>query len=102
MKRMWLSRYADGEAIDGATSMHTPTTDAGAIISVSAVYTDQMRFLKLFLRQFHYYSQVVSDAASLVSAINGGNDGDVIGLATNVYTDLDAIMLTSKVTAALR
>ena len=94
--------YADGEAIDGATgSTYTPTTDAGAIISVSAVYTDKDAFPETVSTALDsiIYSQVLSDAASLVSAINGGlADGDVIGLATNVYTDLDAIMLTSAVT----
>ncbi|MEI8642071.1 hypothetical protein P4S68_17140 [Pseudoalteromonas sp. Hal099] len=42
---------------------------------------------------------MISDAGALLGAINAGlGDGDVLGLNTGVYADLDAIMLTSAAT----
>lgn len=96
--------YADGEAINGVTgNTLTPSDYAGAIISVSADYTDQDNFAESVSASLDtiIYSQVVSDASGLMNAVNGAlADGDVVGLTTNIYADLDAIMLTSAVTLA--
>lgn len=96
--------YADGEVISGVTGdTLTPSDYAGAIISVSAEYTDQDNFAESVSASLDtiIYSQIVGDATGLMNAVNGAlADGDVVGLTTNIYADLDAIMLTSSVTLA--
>ena len=94
--------FADGVAIANSNAAtFTPVNQAGAIISVSATYTDNDNFSATVTDALDtvVYSQVVSDAAGLSAAINGGlADGDVVGLNTNIYTDPDPILLTSAVT----
>lgn len=94
--------FADGVAIANSNAAtFTPVNQAGAIISVSATYTDNDNFSATVSDALDtvVYSQVVSDAAGLSAAINGGlADGDVVGLNTNIYTDPDPILLTSAVT----
>ncbi len=95
----WL---ADGVAIaDTNSKTFTPTNQAGAIISVTASYTDNDGFSSTITGAADtvVYTQVISDAGALLGAINAGlGDGDVLGLNTGVYADLDAIMLTSAAT----
>jgi parallel beta-helix repeat protein len=93
---------ADGDEIMGSdSSTFTPTDYAGSIISVSASYTDNDGFVDTVADTLDtlVYTQVVDDAAALVSAVNDGlADGDVVGLNTNLYTDMEEILLTSAVT----
>lgn len=94
--------FADGNAITNSNSAtFTPVANAGAIISVSATYTDNDDFSATVSDALDtlIYTEVVTDATSLNAALSGGlADGDVIGLNTNIYADLDAIMLASAVT----
>lgn len=93
---------ADGAEIAGSNSKtFTPSNYAGSIISVSASYTDNDNFSDTVSDALDtlVYSTVVSDATSLINAVNSGlADGDVVGLNTNVYANVDEILLTSAVT----
>ncbi|MBC3765803.1 NosD domain-containing protein [Neptunicella marina] len=96
------SWFADGVVIADATEKtFTPANYAGAIISVSATYTDNDNFSATVTDSLSsvVYSQVVTDASELSAAVSGGlTDGSVVGLNTNVYADIDAILLDSSVT----
>lgn len=95
------SWYHDGEVIADATAKtFTPTDYAGAIISVSATYTDNDGFAGQVSTALDsiVYSQVVSDKAALSAALNAPVDGSVIGLNSGIYADLAEILLTSEVT----
>jgi len=93
---------ADGvEITDTNSKTFTPTNYAGAIISVSATYTDNDGFTNTVTQSLNsvIYTQTVSNPEALLGAISSGlADGSVIGLNTGVYADMDAILLTSAVT----
>lgn len=94
----WL---ADGVAIaDTNSKTFTPTDQAGATMSVSASYTDNDGFSSTITgeAQSVVYSQLVSEPSALISAVNNGASGEVIGLNTGVYANLDAIMITTPLT----
>ncbi len=91
----------DVEIANSNSRTFTPSNHAGAIISVSATYTDNDNFSATVEDSLDtlVYTQVVSDSAELLNAVNGGlADGDVVGLNSNNYTDMDAVLLTSAVT----
>lgn len=94
--------FADGVAItDSNSSTLIPSANAGAIISVSATYTDNDGFDGVVTDTVDtiVYSAVVNDKNGLENALNSSlTDGDVLGLNTNVYTDLTPILLTSALT----
>ena len=93
---------ADGVEIVGSNSKtFTPSDYAGSIMSVKATYTDNDGFASEVTNSVDtlVYTQLVSNPEALLGAISGGlADGDVIGLNTGVYADMDAILLTSAVT----
>ncbi|MGY8875260.1 MAG: poly(beta-D-mannuronate) lyase, partial [Pseudoalteromonas sp.] len=93
---------ADGVEIAGSNSKtFTPSDYAGSIMSVKATYTDNDGFASEVTNSLDtlVYTQLVSNPEALLGAISGGlADGDVIGLNTGVYADMDAILLTSAVT----
>lgn len=92
---------ADGVTIENTNSnSFTPTDYAGAIISVSATYTDNDGFAGQASTSLGslIYSQVVNDKAELTNALAAPTDGTVIGLNSGLYADLDAVMLSSAVT----
>ena len=94
----WL---ADGVEILGATSKtFTPTAYAGSIISVNADYDDNDNFTESVDDALDtlVYTTVVSNSIDLLGAVSSFADGDVVGLNTNTYTDMDPILLTSAVT----
>ncbi|MCC2605173.1 poly(beta-D-mannuronate) lyase [Planctobacterium marinum] len=92
---------ADGAVIAGAQgNTLTPINQAGTVISVSASYVDNDGFSDSVEANLDsvIYSKVVTDADGLLAAVNGGlADGSVVGLNTNVYSDLDEISLSSTV-----
>ena len=94
--------FADGVAVaDSNTKTFTPTSNAGGIISVSASYTDNDSFTDTVTDALDtlVYTAVVADSAALLDTVNSGlSDGAVVGLNTNTYSDMDAILLTSAVT----
>jgi len=93
---------ADGvEVADSNSKTFTPSAYAGSIMSVKATYTDNDGFASEVTNSLDtlVYTQLVSNPEALLSALSGGlADGDVIGLNTGVYADMDAILLTSAVT----
>lgn len=92
---------ADGVVVENTnSSTFTPSDYAGAIISVSATYTDNDGFAGQATTSLDslIYSQVVSDKAGLSNALAAPADGTVIGLNSGLYADLDAVMLSSAVT----
>ncbi len=93
---------ADGvEVADSNSKTFTPSAYAGSIMSVKATYTDNDGFASEVTNSLDtlVYTQLVSNPEALLGAISGGlADGDVIGLNTGVYADMDAILLTSAVT----
>ncbi|MEM5548793.1 poly(beta-D-mannuronate) lyase [Pseudoalteromonas fuliginea] len=93
---------ADGVEIAGSNSKtFTPSAYAGSIMSVTATYTDNDGFASSATNSLDtvVYTQLVTSPEALLGAISGGlADGDVIGLNTGVYADMDAILLTSAVT----
>lgn len=92
---------ADGVVVENTNSgTFTPSDYAGAIISVSATYTDNDGFAGQATTSLDslIYSQVVSDKAGLSNALAAPADGTVIGLNSGLYADLDAVMLSSAVT----
>ena len=93
---------ADGvEVADSNSKTFTPSAYAGSIMSVTATYTDNDGFASSATNSLDtvVYTQLVSNPEALLSAVSGGlADGDVIGLNTGVYADMDAILLTSAVT----
>lgn len=94
----WL---ANGVEILGATSKtFTPTAYAGSIISVNADYDDNDNFTESVDDALDtlVYTTVVSNSIDLLGAVSSFADGDVVGLNTNTYTDMDPILLTSAVT----
>jgi parallel beta-helix repeat protein len=96
------SWFADGvEVADTNSNAFSPAAYAGAIISVSASYTDNDGFEGSVSGSLEtvIYSQLVSSPTELLSAVSGGlADGDVVGLNTGVYADMDEVLLTSGVT----
>lgn len=94
----WL---ADGvEIINTNSKTFTPTAYAGSIISVTATYDDNDNFSATVNDALDtlVYTTVVSNPAELVAAVAGGSDGSVVGLNTNNYNNMDAVLLTSAVT----
>lgn len=97
---------ADGaEIADSNSPTFTPMSYAGAIISVRAAYTDNDGFdgdLSDTLGSL-IYTAVAGNQTELMDAINAGlADGDVLGLNTNVYSNVAEISLTSAVTLRAR
>ncbi|MEL0649094.1 poly(beta-D-mannuronate) lyase [Pseudoalteromonas agarivorans] len=94
--------FADGvELPDTNSKTFTPANNAGAIISVSATYTDNDGFASTVTQSLDtvIYTQTVNNPETLLGAVSGGlANGSVIGLNTGVYADMDAILLTSAVT----
>ena len=94
--------FADGvEIADSNSRTFTPVNYAGSIISVSATYTDNDNFVDTVSDALTslVYTQVANDASELLNVINGGlADGDVVGLGTNIYANMDEILITSAVT----
>jgi parallel beta-helix repeat protein len=91
---------ADGvEIADSNAKTFTPSAYAGAIISVSAAYTDNDSFTDTVTDALDsvVYTQVVGDAATLESTLVTLADGDVLGLNTNTYTGMAALELTSGI-----
>ncbi|BDX05455.1 poly(beta-D-mannuronate) lyase [Planctobacterium marinum] len=93
--------FADEVEIEGANDKSfTPAEQAGAVISVMASYTDNDGFSDTVSATLDgvIFTQVVSDAIALTNAVNSGlSDSSVIGLNSNVYTELDEISLTTGV-----
>ncbi|MBQ4833724.1 poly(beta-D-mannuronate) lyase [Pseudoalteromonas sp. MMG010] len=93
--------YADDVAIaDTNNATFTPADYAGAIISVSATYTDNDGFdesLSTALESV-IYTEVVNSSATLADAIAAAASGDVIGLNTATYADVSEISLAAAVT----
>jgi len=93
---------ADGvEVADSNSKTFTPSAYAGSIMSVKATYTDNDGFASEVTNSLDtlVYTQLVSNPEALLGALSGGlADGDVIGLNTGVYADMDAVLLTSAVT----
>ena len=94
--------FADGVKIDSSNNKtFTPNGYVGSIISVTAKYIDNDGFSNNVSDTLStiIYTLTVSDEASLLGAVNGGlADGDIIGLNTGTYVDMDSIVLTSGVT----
>lgn len=94
--------FADGTEIpDSDSAVLTPNGYAGSIISVRASYTDNDGFSATLSDSLStiVYTAVVSDAAGLAGTVNAGlPDGSVVGLNTNVYSDLDEVLITSGIT----
>ncbi|MEG3766875.1 poly(beta-D-mannuronate) lyase, partial [Alteromonas sp. 14N.309.X.WAT.G.H12] len=95
----WL---ADGVEISGSNSAtFIPTGYAGAVISVSATYTDNDGFTDTVTDSLDtiVYTSVAATSVELVDAmLSGLSDGDVVGLQTGTYTDMDELSLTSAIT----
>lgn len=92
---------ADGVEIANSNSKtFTPTDYAGAIISVTASYTDNDGYPETVTGSLEslVYTQVVNNAAELATALNGVVAGAVIGLNSNQYADPAEILLTNAVT----
>lgn len=93
---------ADGNVIANATSKtFTPTDYAGAIISVSASYTDNDGFMDTLSDHLdtQIYTAVVGNVTTLKNTLTSGlADGDVVGLSTGVYADINTISLNSAIT----
>ncbi|WP_017446427.1 hypothetical protein [Gayadomonas joobiniege] len=93
---------ADGQVIAGETSKtFTPTNHAGAIISVSVNYTDDDGFTATVTDELAsvVYTTIVNDVNELNTTLsNGLFNGQVVGLNTNVYADLDAITIDKSAT----